>query len=149
MRSRVIGLVTVISIVAVAAFAARGFGGEGPELRALDAGYSTPRTDVHRVTTPSAPVNASSVARASKKGKPQILFFETDPVSVPAGGTDGAELECPQGKVVTGYFLNDNTETFLGLSAPASRTRWAVGATNTASTPTQSVLGIVCAKKVR
>jgi hypothetical protein len=149
MRGRVIGLVTAVSIAAVAAFAAPGFGGEEPALRALDTAYSTPRTDVDRVSAPSAPVTASSAARASKKGKPQILFFETDPVPVPAGATDGAELECPRGKVVTGYFVNNNTATFLGLSAPTSRTRWAIGATNTASTPAQSVLGIVCAKKVK
>ncbi|MGH2961563.1 MAG: hypothetical protein ACRDL3_05135 [Solirubrobacterales bacterium] len=149
MRGRVVGLVALVAVVAIAAFAAQGFGGEGPQLRSLDPGYSTQPTNVHRVASPSAPVNASALAQASKKRKPQILFFETEPVAVPGGGTDGAELDCPQGKVVTGYFLNDNTATFLGLSAPASRTRWAVGVTNTAPTPTQSVLGIVCAKNVK
>lgn len=149
MRGRMVGLVALVAVVAIAAFAAQGFGGAGPELRSLDTGYSTPPMDVHQVASPSAPVGASPIARASKKRKPRILFFETDPVAVPAGGTDGADLECPQGKVVTGYFLNDNTATFLGLSAPASRTSWAVGVTNTASTPTQSVLGIVCARNVK
>jgi hypothetical protein len=150
MRARLVGIVAVIATVALAAFAANGFSGEGPDMRSVDTGYSTPRSDVHRVAAPSGPVSASRLAQASKKRKkPQFIFFETDPATVPAGGTDSGDFDCPQGKAITGYFFTTNTDTFLGLSAPTSLTSWAIGVTNNGGAPTESVLGIVCAKNVK
>jgi hypothetical protein len=149
-RIRVLGVVAAVVTVALAVFAAAGLGGEGPELRSVETGYSVEPRDVHRVTQPSTPVGASALGEASKKRrKVELLYFETEPMTVPGQGTDGAELPCPKGKVVTGYFLTDNTDTFLGLSAPASTTRWLIGVKNTSAAPTPSVLGIVCATGVR
>src|SRR5665809_70571 len=65
MRARLVGIVAVIATVALAAFAANGFSGEGPDMRSVDTGYSTPRSDVHRVAAPSGPVSASRLAQAS------------------------------------------------------------------------------------
>jgi hypothetical protein len=154
MRVRMFGLVAAIALVGLAALAAAGFGGEGPDIRSFDPGYSTSRIDaddVHRVAAPSAPVSTSALGEASKKkGKPKLLFFETDPATIPPGGTDSGDFPCPQGKVVTGYFFPGNAATFLGLSAPSSRTSWLLGVTNTdQATATESILGVVCAKNVK
>ena len=149
MRVKLVGVMAAVATVALAVFAATGFGGEGPDLRSVESGYPTDQRDVHKVGTPSAPVNTSAVGQASKKkGKVKLLFFETEPQAVPTGGTDGGELPCPRGKAVTGYFLTQNTDSFLGASAPASRTAWVVGVKNTGAA-TQSIVGVVCATGVK
>jgi hypothetical protein len=155
MKARMVGVVAAVAIVALAVFAATGFGGEGEPERSVDTDYSTPRVDgseLHRVAAPSGPVSASALSQASrKKGKkPKILFFETvDPTPIPAGGAQGVDIECPNGKVLTGYFLASNEDTFLGLTAPSSLISWLVGVKNTAGTATEAIFGVVCAKGVK
>ena len=149
MRVKLVGVVAAVAAVALAVFAATGFGGGGPDLRSLEGGYPTDHRDVHKVGTPSGQVDAAALGQASKKkGKVKLLFFETQPVAVPTGGTDGGELPCPRGKAVTGYFLTQNTDSFLGASAPVSRTAWVVGVKNTGAA-TQSIVGVVCATGVK
>jgi hypothetical protein len=149
MRVKLVGVVAAVAAVALAVFAATGFGGEAPDVRSLESGFSIDQRDVHKVGTPSGQVNTSALGQASKKkGKVKLLFFETQPVAVGTGGTDGGELPCPRGKAVTGYFLTQNQDTFLGASAPVSPTSWAVGVKNTGA-PTQSIVGVVCATGVK
>jgi hypothetical protein len=149
MRVKLVGVVAAVAAVALAILAATGFGGDGPDLRSVESGYSTDQRDVHRVGTPSGQVSTSALGQASKKkGKVKLLFFETQPVAVPTGGTDAGELPCPRGKAVTGYFLTENTDTFLGASAPVSRTNWLMGVKNTGA-PAQSIIGVVCATGVK
>jgi hypothetical protein len=149
MRVRLVGVVAAVAAVALAVFAATGFGGDGPDVRSLESGYPTDQRDVQRVGTPSGLVDTSALGQASKKkGKVKLLFFETQPVALPTGQTDGGELPCPRGKAVTGYFLTQNQDTFLGASAPVSRTAWVVGVKNT-GLPTQSIVGVVCATGVK
>jgi hypothetical protein len=149
MRVELVGVVAAVAAVALAVFAATGFGGEGPDLRSVESDYPTDHRDVHRVDTPSGQVNAAALGQASKKkGKVKLLFFETEPRAVETGGTDGGELPCPRGKAVTGYFLTQNTDSFLGASAPVSRTAWVVGVKNTGAA-TLSIVGVVCATGVK
>ena len=155
MKARMVGVVAVIAIVALAAFAATGFGGEDAPERSVDTEFSTPSVDgseLHRVDAPSGPVSASALGQASKKKgkKPKIIFFETvDPTPIAAGAAQGVDIECPNGKVLTGYFLTDNEDTFLGLTAPSSLASWLVGVKNPSGTATEAIFGVACAKGVR
>lgn len=156
MRVRLAGVIAAVAAVALATFAATGFGGEGSAVRSLDTGFATSRVDVddlHRVAAPTGQASASALGRASGKGKgkkPKILFFETvRAIPIPAGAAQGAELECPKGKVISGYFLAGNEDTFLGLSAPLSRVAWVLGLRNTDAAATEAIFGIVCAKGVK
>jgi hypothetical protein len=150
MRFKLIGVVATVAAVALAVFAATGFGGDGPDVRSLESGYPTDQRDVQRVSTPSGLVDTSALGQASKKkGKVKLLFFETAPAAVEPGATDAGELPCPRGKAVTGYFLTQNTDSFLGASAPVSRTAWLVGVKNTGAAATQSIIGVVCATGVK
>jgi hypothetical protein len=149
-RNKILGIVVVAATVALAVFAAAGFGGESAEVRTVEPDYPTNPRPIHRVAQPSGTASASALGTASKKrGKVRLLFFETEAITVPGNATDGAQLECPKGKMVTGYFAPGNTETFLGVSAPASPTQWLIGVKNTSVSPTSSVLGLVCATGVK
>jgi hypothetical protein len=152
MRVRTMWVTAGVVSAGLALFAATGFGDDEAELRSFDATYSTQRADVHRVGQPSAQVSAAATGRTSKKAKKsKLLFFETvTPIPIAAGGDVGRTLQCPKGKVVTGYFLPDNTMTMLGLSAPAtSRTTWALGVHNFGAAGAQVILGVVCETGVR
>lgn len=152
MRVRTIGVTAGIVTAGLALFAATGFGGNEAELRSLDPEFSTQRAEVHRVAQPSGQVSAAATGRASKKAKKaKLLFFETtDPIVAAAGGDAAATLKCPRGKVVTGYFLAENTLTMLGLTAPgAQRNTWLLGVHNFGGTAAQVVFGIVCETGVK
>ena len=152
MRVRTIAVTAGVVSAGLAVFVATGFGDDEADLRSFDAAYSTPRAEVHRVGQPSGQVSAAATGRASKKAKKaKLLFFETPtPIPIAAGGDVGRTLQCPKGKVVTGYFLPDNTMTVLGLSAPAtSRTTWALGVHNFAGAGAQVILGVVCETGVK
>jgi glucose/arabinose dehydrogenase len=153
MRVRTIWVMAGVVSAGLALFAATGFGDDEAELRSFDTDYSTERAQVHRVGQPSGQVSAAATGQASKKAKKaKLLFFETPSPGIPVGpnASDARELECPRGKVVTGYFLPANTETVLALTAPStSRTTWAIGVRNFDTAATQVILGIVCETGVK
>jgi hypothetical protein len=150
MRVRTIGVVAGIVAAGLAVFAATGFGDGKAELRSFDTEFSTQRGEVHRVAQPSGAVSASATGRASKAKKAKLLFFETiNPIAVGGNSELGTDLECPRGKVVTGYFLPTNTFTMLGLSAPSSRTSWSLGVRNFTVAGAQVIFGIVCENGVK
>jgi hypothetical protein len=151
MRVRTVAVMAGVVSAGLALFVATGFGDDETDLRSFDAAYSTPRADVHRVGQPSGQVSAAATGRASKKAKKaKLLLFETvTPVSVGGNADVGRDLVCPRGKVVTGYFLPDNTSTVLGLSTPSSRASWTLGVRNLDPAGALVIFGIVCETGVK
>jgi hypothetical protein len=151
MRVRTIAVTVGVVSAGLALFVATGFGDDEADLRSFGAAYSTPRAEIHRVGQPSGQVSAAATGRTSKKAKKaKLQFFETvTPVAVGGNAAVGRDLVCPRGKVVTGYFLPDNTSTVLGLSAPSSRTSWTLGVRNLDPAGAQVIFGIVCETGVK
>jgi len=151
MRARVMGTAAVTAVAALGAFAAIGLGDDGPDSAARL--FSAERTNqpipVHQVATPSG--NTSAVAAKTGK-KTTIQYFESQPLTIPAGVNQerGGPLKCPKKtKVLSGYFGTEAPGATLDFSALGNNTReWVLAAYNTDAGPHTVIFGVVCAGNV-
>jgi hypothetical protein len=144
MRRSIVAGAAALSLAAV--FAASSIGDEGTSRDpALDRDYD--RVAAHPVGDPSASVSAT--AGASAKGKPKVRYFETEPIAVPAAGTD-VSTQCPaRNKALSGYFVSTGG-ILLDTSAisESSARVWEYGLLNASGAAGQAIIGVVCGKKL-
>lgn len=157
-----LAVISVLALGALGALAAVGIGSSGsaPTVRTFEAVYEDPNASLKQVLVPRAGATAAAKAIASgkrkkkKKGRPQINYFETEPVAIEPGEALGGAFKCPKrNKVLNGYFSSDGTDAALTLSAPVSRRGWFIGVTHLdgvgGATASAVAFGIICAQGVR
>jgi hypothetical protein len=146
--------------LAVAAIGASGvFAGDTDEGPGQDLGdVDVQAVHAHRV---SGPASASAVGRVASRPskptstKPQLIYLETDPLTLPPGPTGQVVEVCPgSAKAINGYYFAKDVTTGFGLvdegDSPAGLRRWSFYLNNETPAPISNVtFGMICIKGVR
>ncbi|MGH2952197.1 MAG: hypothetical protein ACRDKX_09150 [Solirubrobacterales bacterium] len=127
-----------------------GQGGGPVEIRTVEA---------ERVAVPSsspASARADAAARKPKRGRPRVVYLETDPQTVPVGKTGFLIGRCaPRAKALNGYYFVPGQFNGFGLEnegdSPSGPRRWAfyLDAEAPSTGISGVVFGVVCMKGVR
>jgi len=112
-----------------------------------------------RVDGPSGEAFGRVAARpskhAQKTSKPQLIYLETDPLTLPPGPTGQVVQVCPgSSKAINGYYFTKGVGTGFGLvnegDSPAGLRKWSFYLKNETTAPIANVtFGMICIKGVR
>ncbi|MFL5869971.1 MAG: hypothetical protein ACJ75R_02755 [Solirubrobacterales bacterium] len=129
--------------------------GPGQDARGLNIQVA----DATRVDGPSGGAAARIAARPSKHAqkatKPQLIYLETDPLTLPPGPTGQIVQVCPgSSKAINGYYFAKGVGTGFGLvnegDSPAGLRKWSFYLKNETTAPIANVtFGMICIKGVR
>jgi hypothetical protein len=109
----------------------------------------------------TGPASASGLGRVASRPahptskKPQLIYLETDPITLPPGPTGQVVEVCPgTARAINGYFFAKNVTTGFGLvdegDSPAGLRRWSFYLKNETTAPISNVtFGMICVKGVR
>jgi hypothetical protein len=117
----------------------------------------------HRVSGPASASELGKVAgrpakpnsKKLKPSKPQLIYLETDPLTLPPGPTGQVVEACPgSAKAINGYYFAQNVTNGFGLvnegDSPAGLRRWSFYLKNETTAPISNVtFGMICIKGVR
>ena len=111
----------------------------------------------HRVSGPAAAGLGRVAARPAKPSstKPQLIYLETDPLTLPPGPTGQVVEVCPgSAKAINRYYSATDVTTGFGLvnegDSPAGLRRWSFYLKNETAAPISNVtFGMICIKGVR
>ncbi len=162
MRSKL----TTATVAATLAIAAMGASGvlagdtdQGPGQDPADIGMNV--ADATRVSGPQGPSGIAGAARPSnhkpqpKPAKPQLIYLETDPLTIPPGRSGQVVEACPgSSRAINGYYFAKGIGAGFGLAnegdSPAGLRRWSFYLNNTTTVDIGNVtFGMVCIKGVR
>jgi hypothetical protein len=119
--------------------------------------------DVHAVQAHrvSGPASASGLGRVASRPakpstkKPQLIYLETDPLTLPVGPTGQVVEVCPgSAKAINGYYFAKDVTSGFGLvdegDSPAGLRRWSFYLKNETAAPISNVtFGMICIKGVK
>jgi hypothetical protein len=152
----------VVATLAIAAIGASGVlagdtdPGPGQDLGDVDVQV----VHAHQVSGPASAAALGRVASPSAKPKPtstkpQLIYLETDPLTLPPGPTGQVVEVCPgSAKAINGYYFAKDVTTGFGLvnegDSPAGLRRWSFYLKNETTVPIANVtFGMICIKGVR
>ena len=112
-----------------------------------------------RVDGPSGGALGRIAAKQSKHSqkapKPQLIYLETDPLTIPTGQTGQVVQVCPgSSRAINGYYFTKGVGTGFGLvnegDSPARLRKWSFYLKNETTAPIANVtFGMICIKGVR
>jgi hypothetical protein len=109
----------------------------------------------------SGPASASGLGRVASRPskplakKPQLIYLETDPLTLPPGPTGQVVEVCPgTARAINGYYFAKGVTSGFGLvdegDSPAGLRRWSFYLKNETTAPISNVtFGMICIKGVR
>jgi hypothetical protein len=150
----------VVFALAIAAIGASGvLAGDTDQGPGQDPGdVDVHAVQAHRVNGPASPSRLGRVASRPPKPstkKPQLIYLETDPLTLPPGPTGQVVEVCPgSAKAINGYYFAKDVTTGFGLvdegDSPAGLRRWSFYLKNETTAPIANVtFGMICIKGVR
>jgi hypothetical protein len=92
---------------------------------------------------------------SQKVPKPQLIYLETDPLTLPTGQTGQVVQVCPgSSRAINGYYFTKGVGTGFGLvnegDSPAGLRKWSFYLKNETTAPIENVtFGMICLKGVR
>ena len=146
---RNLAIAVAVALAGIGVFAAISVGDEdSTRPAAFDRSFE--RVAAHATDAPRA--SASASARASRKGKPKVKYFESSPVTVLAAGGDFV-TGCPRKhKVLSGYYTTSVTSGVIvpDISAVSEESlrKWTFGFVNATGADGTAIIGVVCGKKL-
>jgi hypothetical protein len=146
---RNLAIAVAVALAGIGVFAAISIGDEN-STRPAAFDRSFERVAVHATDAPRA--SASASVQASAKGKPKVKYFESPPVTVPAGRGDFV-TGCPRKhKALSGYYLTNVASGAIvpDISAVSEESLrdWTFGFVNATGADGQAIVGVVCGKKL-
>jgi hypothetical protein len=149
------GVLGAAGVLAVDGDAGPGQGSGPVEIRTLDA----KRVDAAASGTASAVARRTASAkgrRGSRVKKPEVIYLETAPQTLPGGKTGFVVGDCPRkARAMTGYYFIQDQFNGFGLEnegdSPAGRKRWAfyLDAEDLPNGVAGVTFGMVCLKNVK